>query len=434
MLSRTFASVGSRAFLVFAVSAVVLIGGVWLLNPYYHGIFEDIFGMDHRTSDAVGTFMVMLAAYLSASTISRFIFRDAYLGVIVEQKETMTAVFNCEEVSARVGAEIRHFSDFNSIVRSQLSAVSEETEKAAYSIMEQLQAIDSIVGDLNTFVSQSSSEASDLIQNSERKIQENRQMVETMRGYISKRVDDNQHDQVRVQAVVEEAQRLESIVQLIKNIANQTNLLALNAAIEAARAGEAGRGFAVVADEVRKLSQQTGEAVVQISKGISQVAGTIETQFQEKLSHANIDAEREVLHRFTDQLGDMEKSYSALIAQQSEVLGNISNNSHRLADMFVQAMASVQFQDVVRQQIEHVIHALNRLDAHNQELASLLEAPEHDGALKAFPESVTKHLEWMFDGYVMDSQRAVHEKAIGRDTGAAGASSAASSGPKIELF
>lgn len=80
-----------------------------------------------------------------------------------------------------------------------------------------------------------------------------------------------------VETAVEKAQRIDEIVEVVKNLAAQTNLLALNAAIEAARAGEAGKGFAVVAQEVRRLSQATDGAAQSISELAHETGDTLAT-------------------------------------------------------------------------------------------------------------------------------------------------------------
>lgn len=93
-------------------------------------------------------------------------------------------------------------------------------------------------------------------------------------GIATNLADLAQNSQVAASQVGEldgRAQEISGIVQLIKEIADQTNLLALNAAIEAARAGEQGRGFAVVADEVRKLAERTTKATNEIATLVNQI-------------------------------------------------------------------------------------------------------------------------------------------------------------------
>jgi len=177
-----------------------------------------------------------------------------------------------------------------------------------------------------------------------------------------------------VQELGKSSDQIGEIVQVIDDIADQTNLLALNAAIEAARAGEQGRGFAVVADEVRKLAERTTKATKEIATMIKQIQkdtsnavssmeeGTNEVERGKALANKAGDSLKKIVEG-SQKVLDIVAQVAAASEQQSSTAEEISRNVEAISTVAQESAGGTQ-------QIAHAAEDLSKLTLNLEELVS----------------------------------------------------------------
>lgn len=191
-----------------------------------------------------------------------------------------------------------------------------------------------------------------------------------------------------------QTQEVRGMLGEIEGIAKQTNLLALNAAIEAARAGEAGRGFAVVADEVRDLSGRTNHFSKQIRNSLTNMQTTIAATEQA----INQMAAKDMTFALTSK-GDVEQAMNdieAMTRRTGDTVGELNGIAAEVETAVAQAIVSLQFQDMVTQLLSHVSRRLDVLDevaGDEQRLAlALRDTSDPASTLRAL-DAIREHVE-----------------------------------------
>jgi len=249
--------------------------------------------------------------------------RENMREVLHNVMEVSNAVATSSDVLTVSAREVKEGSEQMVVTMEELASGAETQADSASNLSEQMNDfVDSVqlsqregqeIANTSENVLNVTNEGSNLMR-------ESVQQMNTIDRIVSEAVD-------KVQGLDEQSGEIYQLVEVVKDIADQTNLLALNAAIEAARAGEHGRGFAVVADEVRKLAEQVTSSVTQITN----IVENIQLETDEVVNSLNVGYS-EVKEGIT-QIERTGESFNTIDTSVTTMVDGIMNIANRLKDI-----------------------------------------------------------------------------------------------------
>jgi len=358
------------------------------------------------------TYRVILSFTLSSATIAvtYLLIRRYTSRLLAEHEDVLKQLRSEQEVSHNsFSSFLVERSRLIPVFTGQLAEVMQQTETAALDLGKSFMNIVARSQDQTKKMSQSlSAFAGNDNENSVTLLDISRKTLLEVINIIKANADREAQTLKDMEAVIVHMKNISTIVNEIESIANQTNLLALNATIEAARAGEQGRGFAVVADEVRKLSDRSNASALEIRKRIATIDNNVKEMYAEigeRISESGRKSE-ESEHVVVNALNKIDEANNTA----TKKLDELTDESEALAQDISGILVSMQFQDITRQRIEHVIESLQVLKTELAETARSISSLDREAHDRSVGSSDLSHLEKM---YTMESERKVLRTTIG---------------------
>ena len=247
------------------------------------------------------------------------------------------------ESLADVVKSYRAFDERLSGIHSKISSVAEaiaDAESRSVTVSAASDEMVSTTSDIAKNCENAATNANDTQNITEHGVTEVEGVIDAIRNQAEKTKKDAQ----LISTLVDQTNKIGTIVQTIEDIASQTNLLALNAAIEAARAGEAGKGFAVVADEVRALASRSSSSTQEITKMVSQI--------QSDANSAN--------ESMTNTLGEM-KDLAERASGVTDILNDINSHVDNVNSQIGQIATAAQQQTTATSEISNNMQGVSTL-------------------------------------------------------------------------
>lgn len=370
-------------------------------------------------------FMVVFSAVLTTFFINVYLSHKGRIRAYDRIPEKTEKVFKkLKEAHTFCSAQRASFNDIFELFSRNIQETIKMTEEYIIEFVKKLESLYSNSKEQTELIKSSLSSGENLIKIIDRQIDYNRENIKNLDLVIEMRNRNLQENLNRIYKLREKMYQVTPVIDSIKNIAEQINILAINASIEAARAGVSGAGFSVIANEIRKLSNNTEKMVQEIQDKILSMIEEVDESYRYFKVRITKTEVLELVEKVRQNNQEMENDLSKIGGLMVTIINEINKQNEIIYSMVVELLGEVQFQDVIRQRLEKVCEALEELSKYNSELLRWVENCEE----KSKPVEIKVLLEKFKERYIMADQRRVHAEVFEGET------VIKKEAPQIELF